>query len=640
MPNSTVLCAAAFVWVAIMLVLPALTFAAAPTSGGTAPAWTLVGGHIVTRWAKDVSPDKALPEYPRPQMVRADWLNLNGLWDYAIRPVDDPQPAQFDGKILVPFPVESALSGVMKSVTEKQRLWYRRTFTVPAGWAGKKIIMHFGAVDWQAAVAVNGRKVAEHSGGYTGFSCDITDALKKDGPQEVVVSVWDPTDVGDQARGKQVLHPQGIMYTPTTGIWQTVWLEPVPEDGVVRLILNPNVDKAEVQVGVVLWFLPEVSFLRQETTVEITASAGGRVAGRTSETFAAKSVGGVVRLTVPVEKPHLWSPDDPFLYDLEVKLAGADGKVYDRVASYFGMRKIEIGKDDKGITRMLLNGKKPLLQVGPLDQGFWPDGLYTAPTDEALRYDIEMTKKLGFNASRKHVKLEPDRWYWWADRLGLLVWQDMPSAQPHGLEPKKDAAGKAVPPTAADQARLAAAHRQFEAELHEMIVQRRNHPSIIMWVVFNEGWGQYDTEVLTERVKRLDPTRLVNNASGWADKKVGDILDIHSYPVPKAAAPEAARAVVVGEFGGLGLKLDGHTWQKEHWGYKGASDSADLTRQYEELLRVVYGLAESPGISAAIYTQITDVEIECNGLMTYDRAVTKIDVARAAAANRGPAPAK
>jgi len=558
-----------------------------------AAAWAPAKGPLMTKWAADVSSEKALPEYPRPQMVRKDWQNLNGLWDFAVTAKEDAQPAQFEGKILVPYPIESALSGVMRQVSEKERLWYRRTFNVPAAWKGQRILLHFGAIDWESIVTVNGKKVGKHKGGYDSFSLDITDTLKASGPQEIVVSVWDPTNSGSQPRGKQVHKPGGIMYTPTTGIWQTVWLEPVGESYIKSLTITPDVDGGRVVVDV------HTSLAGERYYVEVEVPGGKPV-------HDSNPLRGIVK----IDASRLWSPDDPYLYPMRVKWFEGE-KVVDSVDSYFGMRKIEIAKDDKGVNRIMLNGKF-VMQVGFLDQGFWPDGIYTAPTDAALRYDIEMTRKLGMNLARKHVKVEPERWYYWADKLGLLVWQDMPAGDNKTGEAKK----------------------QFEVELEAMVQTHRNHPSIIMWVVFNEGWGQHDTERLAAWVKEMDPSRLVNNASGWTDRKCGDVHDVHSYPNPQCPPTEEKRACVLGEFGGLGLPVEGHMWKKEHWGYKGMADAEELTRTYEKLLRSVYALKDSAGLCAAVYTQTTDCEVECNGLLTYDRLV-KGDLARIAAANRG-----
>jgi len=562
--------------------------------------WRPAQAPLMTRWAKEVSPQNAHPEYPRPQMARKDWQNLNGLWDYAITERANPAPQTYEGKILVPFPIESALSGVMKRLDENSRLWYRRTFEVPKEWAGKRILLHFGAVDWEATVFVNGKEVGQHRGGYDGFGFDVTDELKGGSPQELTVAVWDPTQ-GGQARGKQVREPKGIWYTPTSGLWRTAWIEPVPEASITDLKITPDVDAGALHLTVAGQGTSDAH------AVEAVALDEGKEVAR-----ASGKVGD--ELALKIAPPKLWSPDTPFLYDLKVTLK-KDGADVDSVGSYFGMRKIALGKDDKGVTRLMLNGKF-VFQIGPLDQGFWPDGLYAAPTDEALRYDIEMTRKLGMNMCRKHVKIEPERWYYWCDKLGLMVWQDMPSANNKTDEDK----------------------RQFERELRRLVRTHRNHPSIIMWIVFNEGWGQHDTERLTAMVKEMDPSRLVNNASGWADKQAGDVMDMHKYPGPGSPQPEEKRAAVLGEFGGLGLGVDGHTWAPKTWGYRGMDSRETLTRQYVNLLRKVYALIKNPGLSAAVYTQTTDVETECNGLMTYDRAMIKPDADTVTAANRGNFP--
>ncbi|GAB6165150.1 hypothetical protein JCM19992_11500 [Thermostilla marina] len=559
-----------------------------------AAAWSPAKGPLTTRWAKQVSPKNAHAEYPRPQMVRHRWLNLNGVWEVTLG--ESPEPRE----ILVPFPVESALSGVME---QAERLRYRREFRVPAGWQGSRILLHFEAVDWEATVTVNGRKLGTHRGGYDAFTFDITDALRPDGPQELIVDVFDPSDAGDQPRGKQVKHPKGIWYTPCTGIWQTVWLEPVPTTAISDLRLDPNLDERRLEATVF------VGGDTEGVTVRLTAEAGDEIVaeatGKPDET---------IFLTIPADKLRTWSPDDPFLYDLSVELL-RDGREIDSVTSYFGMRKVSVAKAADGFVRLHLNNK-PLFMMGPLDQGFWPDGIYTAPTDDALRYDIEITKRLGFNMTRKHVKIEPKRWYYWCDKLGLLVWQDMPSGNNKSDEAKK----------------------QFEIELAEMIHEHRNHPSIIMWVVFNEGWGQHDTESRVEFVRSLDPTRLINNASGWTDKGVGDVLDIHRYPGPGAPEPKDGRAGVLGEFGGLGLAVPGHLWTQENWGYRSMANAEELNSRYIALMRRLWQLAETKGLAAGVYTQITDVETECNGLLTYDREIVKVDIDRIAAANRGQVP--
>jgi len=568
-----------------------------------APAeWRPVEGTLLTRWAKDVSPESAHPEYPRPQMVRKTWRNLNGLWQYAITPRDAARPERFDGEILVPFPIESALSGVKKPVGPQKRLWYRRTFDVPPAWRDGRILLHFEAVDWETTVWVNGTKLGTHRGGYDPFSLDVTAALKASGPQELVLSVWDPTDAGTQPHGKQTLKPRGYSYTAVTGIWQTVWLEPVPRVFISGLKIVPNVDDSNVKIEV------RVEGCDNPNGVTIQAVVrDGKFAVPMAE------VPVVAPLVLTLDKMRLWSPEDPFLYGLTISL-DSSGKRLDEVESYFGMRKITVTKDARGMNRLALNGK-PLFQYGFLDQGWWPDGLYTAATDEALRYDVEMTKKIGMNMVRKHVKVEPARWYYHCDRLGVLVWQDMPHA--NGYVGSNDP----------DLTRPADVAAQFRSELRAMIDARRNAPSIVTWVLFNEGWGQFDVKGITDWIKGYDPTRLVNSTSGWTDRGVGDLRDVHIYTGPGMAPVEPGRAVVLGEFGGLGLPLEGHLWQKEgNFGYRGMKDRADLTAGYRDLLTKLRPLIEK-GLSAAVYTQTSDVETEVNGLMTYDRAILKIDAA-------------
>lgn len=557
-------------------------------------SWHVADSPLMTRWAASVNPTNAHPEYPRPQMVRPDWLNLNGLWTYAVTPLDPVAITNSEGTILVPFPIESALSGVREYFDERSILWYQRQFSVPPAWRGQRIRLHFGAVDWQTRVLINGHEVGRHRGGYDAFTFDITDQLQWTNNEEIVVAVTDPTE-GDQPRGKQSRNPEGIFYTPTSGIWQTVWLEPVPKDCIDDIQLTPDVDAQ------VLRFSVGVNSLSDSLRVEAVATSDGREVGRTNGPPNSE-------LRLPVHSPHLWSPDDPFLYDLRLTLLDGD-RVVDSVSSYFGMRKIALRKDSAGVMRMALNDQF-VFQIGALDQGFWPDGIYTAPTDEALRFDIEFLKKAGFNLARKHVKVEPDRWYYWCDKLGLLVWQDMPSRYDTTPEGRTE----------------------FEVELQRMVEGRRNHPSIIMWVLFNEGWGQYDTERLAGWLKSLDGSRLVDNASGWTDKRVGDVIDIHSYPGPDAPAHDPDRAAVLGEFGGLGLGVPGHTWSTNFWGYRKMPDAKTLNEQAAKLFEPIYILRESFGLSAAVYTQTTDVETECNGLLTYDREVAKLDPATAQAA--------
>ncbi|UCG48789.1 MAG: hypothetical protein JSU94_03225 [Phycisphaerales bacterium] len=576
--------------------LPAL-FAALLLCSSLFGAYKPADGPLMTRWAKNVSPTNAHPEYPRPQMVRGNWLNLNGLWEYAIRPKDQPDPMKADGQILVPFCAESALSGVMKPVGEDNRLWYRRTFEIPEKWSDKRILLHFEGVDWDATVWVNDKKVGSHRGGYDPFTFDITDVVGR-GEQEIVVSVWDPTNTGSQPRGKQVKRPGGIMYTAVTGIWATVWLEAVDAAHIRALNIVPDIDAGLVRVTA------ECSDAAEGCIVEAEVKDGWW-------TKAKGRAGPGRKIDLPVENARLWSPDKPFLYDLNVTLRDKDGGKVDAVKSYFGMRKSSLGRDASGITRLFLNNE-PLFQYGPLDQGWWPDGLYTAPTDEALKYDIEILKRLGCNMMRKHVKVEPRRFYYWCDKLGILVWQDMASGNNRGRE----------------------AREQFELELTRVIESRRNSPAIIMWVPFNEGWGQYDTERIVDLVRKTDPTRLVNNASGWTDRGVGDVHDIHRYPGPGAPPNERNRAAVLGEFGGLGLPIKGHTWQAEkNWGYRSYKSREELTDAYVTLIENLRSLIGG-GLCAAVYTQTTDVEVEVNGMLPYDRSMVKMDIARMTAANK------
>lgn len=570
-------------------------------------AWQSRQATLPSRWRAQVSAEHPHPEYPRPQMVRAEWLDLNGRWDYAIRPKEEERPESLEGRILVPFPVESSLSGVQKSVGPEQRLWYRRRMEIPAAWMQRRILLHFGAVDRETMVWVNGRFIGEHRGGYDAFSFDITSALERSGSQEILLAVWDPTDAGDQPRGKQVRNPRGIWYTPTTGIWQTVWLEPVPTVSIDRVKIVPDARAGSFSVTI------RTRGDAAGHRVAIGIREQGRVVAR-----ASGEPGSPVTLRVPA--PKLWSPDSPFLYDMDVELMKGDA-VVDRVTGYAGLRSIALCSDAGGRLRLCLNDK-PLFQFGPLDQGFWPDGLYAAPTDEALRYDIEVTRRLGFNMARKHVKIEPERWYYWCDRLGLLVWQDMPSGD------------RSIGKEAADIQRVAQSARQFELELERAIDRLYNHPCIVMWVPFNEGWGQYDTARIAGWIKAYDPTRLVDSASGWADRGAGDVRDIHSYPGPEAPPLEDRRAAVLGEFGGLGLPVSGHTWQAEkNWGYRSFKTGEELTEAYLQLIDKLVPLVES-GLAAAVYTQTTDVEIEVNGLMTYDSAMIKMDAERISAANR------
>ena len=580
--------------------------------------WQPAKGPLMTRWAKDVSPDKVHPEYPRPQMVRKQWTNLNGLWDYKIADgTGEMPPKSSDGKILVPFPIESALSGVMKRLGPNQAMVYYRTFQTPARKQGERVLLHFGAVDWRCTVKVNSTNVGTHTGGYDPFTFDITDALVPGDKQELSVLVMDPSDANWQPRGKQVNEPKGIWYTPTSGIWQTVWLETVPQSYISAIRINPDLDKGEVEFVVDVAGEAESVLVGQRQRAD---EPGLKILG-------SGAPGKPFR--IKIENPRPWSPDDPHLYDVEVGILEnkLESSFKDSVSTYFAMRKIALGKDEQGVTRMLLNGK-PVFQYGPLDQGFWPDGLYTAPTDEALRYDLEITKKLGFNMVRKHVKVEPARWYRHCDELGLLVWQDMPSGDRHApWNPTGGHNGEEIE-------RSKESADNFRAEWKAIIDDLRFFPSIVVWVPFNEAWGQFDTVGVTKWTAEYDPSRLVNCASGGNDFPVGHISDLHRYPGPTIPKLEESRAAVLGEYGGLGLPLEGHTWQaKDNWGYRNLKTKEELALGYSQLIYKLRPLI-GKGLSAAIYTQTTDVEVEVNGLMTYDREVLKLDLEQTAALHK------
>ncbi len=574
--------------------------------------WKPVGDKIKTNWAEKIDPNNVLPEYPRPIMERSDWQNLNGLWDYAILPAGKSEPGNFDGKILVPFAVESSLSGVQKTVGEDNELWYKRTFTVPSKWKGKNILLHFGAVDWKAEIYVNDIKIGAHTGGYTPFCFDITPFLTS-GEQKLVVKVWDGTDKGFQPRGKQVHNPNGIWYTPVTGIWQTVWLEPVNNQHIQALKANPDIDRNRLSVNVC------TANTDAADVIEVKIKDGANVIAQ------AKAVSGqTLEMSIPNAK--LWSPESPFLYDMEVSLL-SKGKVVDKINSYCAMRKISSKRDKNGIVRMQLNNKD-YFQFGPLDQGWWPDGLYTAPTDEALVYDIQKTKDFGFNMIRKHVKVEPARWYTHCDRMGVLVWQDMPNGD---RTPRWDMYTYF---TGSEFKRSAESEANYKKEWKEIMDFCYPYPSVVVWVPFNEAWGQFNTVEIVEWTKAYDPSRLVNPASGGNHFRTGDMLDLHKYPSPELYLYDAERVTVLGEYGGIGLPLQGHLWQPDkNWGYVQFKNSKEVTDEYIKYAEQLKTLIKV-GFSAAVYTQTTDVEGEVNGLITYDRKVIKIEEDRIRKANQ------
>lgn len=569
--------------------------------------WKAVEGRIMTEWANDVTPENVHSEYPRPQLVRAEWQNLNGLWDYAIIK-RGTKPTTYDGEILVPFAVESALSGVGKRVGEGNELWYQRTFTIPTKWNKNRIMLNFGAVDWRADVWVNGISVGSHQGGYAPFSLDITAALNKKGENELVVKVWDPTTKGYQPRGKQHDEPHGIWYTPVTGIWQTVWLEPVAMDcHIERVKIVPNLDSSLFCIE------SEVAGGNGNEVIEAVILDQGVEVARAKGLANAK-------MELYVAEPKLWSPETPYLYDVKVTLS-LNGKVVDSVDSYTAMRKFSLGKDKDGIMRMLLNNK-PVFHFGPLDQGWWPDGLYTAPTDEALAFDIIKTKELGYNMIRKHVKVEPARWYYHCDKVGMIVWQDMPSG---GNSPRWEMHNYF---TGVEAVRTPESEANFRQEWKEIMDFLYSHPSIGVWVPFNEAWGQFKTGEIADWTKNYDPSRLVNPASGGNHYTVGDILDTHHYPHPKLTLIDSRRATVLGEYGGIGFVVKEHLWVPDrNWGYIRLNSTKEVTDQYEKYAEGLKVLIKA-AFAGAVYTQTTDVEIEVNGLMTYDRKVIKVDEER------------
>ncbi|MEH7333918.1 PA14 domain-containing protein [Neobacillus drentensis] len=547
--------------------------------------------NIESPWADKVDENNVLAEYPRPQLVRDKWQNLNGKWEFqsAVNGEAVPTGKTLNEKILVPFAVESALSGIERP---ESHMWYKRSFTIPSDWKGDRVKLNFDAVDYKTIVYVNGQKMGDHVGGYDAFSFDITDYLVK-GNNELIVEVYDETK-GGQARGKQTKTPEGIWYTSTSGIWQSVWLEPVSEASIDSIKTETDIHENKVNLNV------KGSNLENKTIEAVVLKNGkkvGKATGKAGETFS-----------VPVPEPHLWTTTDPFLYDLQVNVLD-NSSVVDSVKSYFGMREISLGKVN-GQLRPLLNGEF-IFQMGPLDQGYWPESGLTAPTEDALKFDIEKTKDLGFNMIRKHIKVEPERWYYWADKMGMIVWQDMPSMD-----------------GAVDY------RQQYEHEFNEMIQERYNHPSIFLWTVFNEGWGQYDTVRVTKWVESLDPTRLVSNASGWTDAGVGDVLDWHTYTAPRSPQVEDKRIAVIGEYGGLGLATPGHEWGTTGWNYVMMKDKEEVTNTYVDYINSLKGYMYQNGLSAAVYTQTTDVEGELNGLLTYDRKITKLDEERVREANQ------
>lgn len=561
---------------------------------------------MVTPWAKDVDKNNPLPEYPRPVMVRERWKNLNGVWQFQEAQLGATVPKKLKEKITVPFPWESHLSGINRQLDTK-RAWYKRSFTIPSSWNKDDVLLHFGAVDFEAKVFINDQFVGIHKGGYDAFSFNITNFLKSK-KNEVVVEVYDPGNDEAIAYGKQnnsrFSNPQGYAYSGASGIWQTVWLEPVAKQHVTNFSLIPNIDTETLSATV------NYSGFNKNTIAEVSVFNNG--------VLVSSSEGKVnIPFTIAVPNPKLWSPENPFLYDITIKLKQGD-TILDEVKSYTGMRKISI--ENEGNLKKIYVNNKFLFQMGPLDQGYWPDGIYTAPTDEALKWDIAMTKQWGFNMIRKHIKIEPQRWYYWCDKLGILVWQDMPSTFGKRTESEKI---------------------QFESELSKMVKNNINHPSIIVWVVFNEHWGLYDVERLTENVMAQDPSRLVIGNSGIdagkpnIDYEVGHIKDNHSYRPPSVPFASNKRASVNGEYGAIGYKVKDHIWDLDGpWVHHNYKDKEAATLEYERFIKMIVDDFQKEGLSASVYTQWTDVENEMNGLYTYDRKVIKLDKERVTKANK------
>ena len=572
---------------------------------------------LATRWKNQVDTNNPLPEYPRPNMVRDSFLSLNGEWDYCIN--QQGKVAEYDGTIIVPFSPETALSGVQKIVMPEDYLHYRKVFRLPDGFKKDRVLLHFGAIDQECSVYLNGQLLGGHVGGYLSFSFDITDVLT-DGENVLTLCVRDMTEKAPHARGKQKLVRKGgmssLFYTPQSGIWKTVWLESVAKEYIESLKITPLYDEAAVKVEICIRNAGEEL---RNAKVKVL-DAGKVVAEATVDVVKAEAL-------FPLKDFVSWTPENPHLYDLEVTYGE------DKVTSYFGMRKFSVGKDKKGLLRFYLNNK-PFFFNGVLDQGYWPESLMTAPTEEALKYDIVKLKDLGYNTIRKHIKIEPDRFYYLCDKLGMIVWQDMPNGggnynllhvmyltnvfpwygrtikdNHYGMFARKDENGR----------------KQYYKDLKGMVEQLYNYPSIAVWVPFNEGWGQFDATKATELIRSLDNTRLVNEACGWFDQKGGDMYSIHNYLRKLKVKPQRDRVVALTEFGGYAFPIPGHMACEKEFGYKHYKTKKELTANYKRLWEEEIYLNLEKGLSSAIYTQTSDIEEEINGLMTYDREGNKFE---------------
>ena len=573
--------------------------------------WKPAGDRIKTKWGQNLDYKKVWQEYPRPQLQREDWMNLNGLWNYAIRDQSVLNETKFDGQILVPFPLESSLSGVMKNLSQTEVIFYEKAFVIPDGWKGKNVLLNFGAVDWKCEVYVNREKVGEHTGGYSYFYFDITKYLKG---TEVLITLR-VTDVTDtyhaewgkyQPVGKQTVTPNGIWYTPASGIWQTVWLEPISPQYIEKLEFNNDFDNKKIKVN---FKVPNESKLTVSYVVSYNDKSVAYGRGNSNE---------FIDIDIS-ENFKAWSPSEPNLYTITAELISSAGKTVDKITSYTAVRKVESKKDSSGILRIFLNDK-PLFNVGPLDQGYWPDGIYTPPSEEAMLFDIQTMKNLGFNTLRKHAKTENFRYYYNCDKIGMLVWQDMPSGNVDG----SGSWDSIHMDGGSDTKRTDFSKSNYRAEWVEIIENLKFFQCIIVWTPFNEAWGQFETESIVQLTREKDSTRLVNAASGGNHRTCSDFVDLHPYPNPRYELKYESLINVIGEFGGLGLEIKNHTWKDNNWSYYMVKSKEELTGNYTLYINTLKNDLVPQGISAAIYTQVTDCEGEINGLMTYDRYEVKI----------------